>query len=105
MSDLAKKIESLLFISPKPLSAGKLAKILKKDAKEAKEVLEELASAWGGAAVPMKWGPHTKWQVRIDGKIPRIEAVANRLEGWLEVLRRHLPRLAERAASAETEKS
>jgi hypothetical protein len=55
---------------------------------------EALASVWEGTVDPMPWGAHTKWQVRLDGKIPRVELIASRLEAWAEVLRRHLPQLA-----------
>jgi hypothetical protein len=55
---------------------------------------EALGSVWGGTVDPMPWGAHTKWQVRLDGKIPRVELIASRLEAWAEVLRRHLPQLA-----------
>ncbi|WIG96790.1 hypothetical protein [Myxococcus sp. SDU36] len=55
---------------------------------------EALASAWGGTVAAMPWGAHTKWQVRLDGKTPRIESIAGRLDAWAEVLRTQLPQLA-----------
>jgi hypothetical protein len=55
---------------------------------------EALASVWGGTVAPMRWGAHTKWQVRLGGKIPRVTEVASRLDAWAEVLRRQLPQLA-----------
>lgn len=54
---------------------------------------EALASEWGGTVDPMPWGSHTKWQVRLGGKTPRIESIANRLDAWIEVLRHQLPSL------------
>jgi hypothetical protein len=55
---------------------------------------EALASVWDGTVDSMPWGAHTKWQVRLGGKIPRVESIASRLDAWAEVLRRQLPRLA-----------
>ncbi len=54
---------------------------------------EALASAWGGTVDPMTWGAHTKWQVRLGGKTPRIESIASRLDAWAEIHRRQLPQL------------
>jgi hypothetical protein len=62
---------------------------------------EALASVWGGTADPTPWGAHTKWQVRLGGKTPRITAIAGRLDAWAEVLRRHLPQLETQIGKAE----
>jgi segregation and condensation protein B len=43
---LSSEIESLLFIANKPLTANKLAEILKKDKKEAEEALQELMAKY-----------------------------------------------------------
>ena len=61
---------------------------------------EALASAWGGTANPMPWGVHTKWQVRLGGKAPRVELIASRLDAWAEILRHHLPQLAAQTKGA-----
>jgi hypothetical protein len=61
---------------------------------------EALASAWDGTVDPMPWGAHTKWQVRLGGRIPRVESIASRLDAWAEVLRRQLPQLAAQTKGA-----
>ncbi|MFL5359319.1 hypothetical protein [Archangium sp.] len=61
---------------------------------------EALASTWGGTVDSMSWGSHTKWQVRLGGKTPRVESIANRLDAWAEVLHRQLPQLAAQTREA-----
>ena len=56
-----------------------------------REYNEALASAWGGSAHESPWGTTTKWQVRIDGKVPRIESVAAQFDRWTAALRKLLP--------------
>jgi hypothetical protein len=67
----------------------------------AREYNEALASAWDGSAHESPWGASTKWQVRIGGKVPRIESVAEQLDEWVAALRRLLPLAAERIAASE----
>ena len=59
-----------------------------------REYNEALASALGGRPEPMPHGAITKWQVRFDGKIPRIEELTDKLGAWAEVLREFLPKVS-----------
>lgn len=67
----------------------------------AREYNEALASAWHGSAHESPWGAGTKWQVRIGDKVPRIESVAEQIDGWAAALRRLLPLAAARIAASE----
>ena len=50
-----------------------------------------------GGQVCRAHGSVTKWQVRFDGKLPRIEELTvNKLGAWAEVLREFLPKAAPR---------
>lgn len=55
---------------------------------------EALAAAWRGEARSMHFGPGQKWQVYVNGKVPHIDFVAERLDAWKGVLVDLVPRLA-----------
>jgi len=54
MSKLKSKIESLLFISPKPLSIRKIADLTKSETKEINEAVQELMADYEGRGLEIK---------------------------------------------------
>lgn len=58
--------------------------------------IEELAEALGSEVDRTSLGEN--WHVRINGKPPRIEQIADRLNAWVPVIERFLARLRERLA-------
>jgi segregation and condensation protein B len=68
MSSLKSKIESLLFISPKPLSIGQIAKLVDKEKSEINEAVAELMADYADRGIEIK---------KIDDKLQMMTSGDN----------------------------